>query len=318
MVWPGNSAGLAVALGLVLLERIGKAVRSPARSQLVATAARSLGEGKGFGLDEALDQIGAVSGPLLCGLVMWLAAGQGASPLGRYRWAFVVLALPWLVNGLLILRARRQPLPSPAPAEEPAELASLGGALRLYLIGLALLAAGFVDWALVGLHISRGGVVPPAWTPFLYAFAMATDGLTALVLGALFDRWSGRRGVLTLAIGGLLAAGAAPLLFLQLAAPGSSSAKWLLGIGVALWGAAMGAQESVCKAAIARFVPSSQRARAYGTFYALFGISWWIGSSLLGLLYDHSRPLLVAATVTAQLLAVLILSYVATTKPTTP
>jgi predicted MFS family arabinose efflux permease len=302
------------------MERIGKALRAPARSHIVSVAVRTLGEGKGFGLDEALDQIGAITGPLLCAYVMSMSAG---SLLGRYRAAFLTLALPGVGTFLLLLlawrRARLQRLvePSGSPPKKDAESqqkeggpTSLGRPLRLYLLAIALLAAGFVDWALVGLHFSRSALIPPSYIPLLYAEAMAVDGIAALVLGVLFDRWKGRRGAWALVLGTVVSLAAPPLIFLPIAGT-PRLGLFIVGLGVALWGVGMGAQESICKAAIARFVPAEQRARAYGTFYSLYGISWWAGSAILGLLYDRSRLLLVLFSVTAMLLSALLLFFMA-------
>jgi MFS family permease len=70
-----GAAGLAVAAGLILAERIGKAIRSPAKSALLADAAAHVGMGRGLGVHKALDQVGAFAGPLL---VAGLVAASGA------------------------------------------------------------------------------------------------------------------------------------------------------------------------------------------------------------------------------------------------
>ncbi|MDB4990744.1 MAG: transporter [Myxococcaceae bacterium] len=66
----------------------------------------------------------------------------------------------------------------------------------------------------------------------------------------------------------------------------------------------MGAQESIFKAVVAQLVAKEERARAYGVFFALFGLARWIGSTLMGWLYDRSLTLLVVFSVVTQLLAV--------------
>ncbi len=281
-----------LAVVLVIGERVGKAIRSPARSTLVSYAARRAGEGASFGLEEALDQIGAVAGPLLTTVA--IAARPGATPLGGYRFAFLALAGPALLTLLLVLAARRA-FPAPEEFEPPPAPAhvGLGRAFALHVAAAALVGLGFADWALIAFHAGRSGLIALTLLPLLYAGAMAVDGVAALVFGRAFDR----RGPGVLAMSCLVGAGAAPLVFL------GGSATALLA-GAALWAVAMGAQESVYKAAVARLVPPSQRGRAYGLFFAAFGVAWFVGSVAMGWLYEHSRTGLVALAMVAQLGAV--------------
>ncbi|MGZ6164363.1 MAG: MFS transporter [Myxococcaceae bacterium] len=280
-----------VAVALVIGERVGKAIRSPARSTLVSYAARRAGEGASFGLEEALDQIGAVAGPLLTALA--IAARPGSAPLDAYRLAFGVLAVPALATLVLVLAARRS-FPAPEEFEPPPEPArvGLGPSFRLLVAAAALVGLGFADWALIAFHAGRSGLVALQLLPVLYAGAMALDGVAALAFGRAFDR----RGPGVLALSCLVGAGAAPLVFL-----GGSVGALLA--GAALWAVAMGAQESIYKAAVARLVPPAQRGRAYGLFFAGFGVAWFVGSTAMGWLYEHSRPGLVTLAVVAQLAA---------------
>jgi MFS family permease len=71
-----------------------------------------------------------------------------------------------------------------------------------------------------------------------------------------------------------------------------------------LWGIGMGSLESIIKAALAEMVPRDRRATGYGIFNAGFGLFWFLGSALMGLLYEFSLGALVAFSVTAQLLAI--------------
>ena len=279
-----------LAVVLVVAERVGKAVRSPARSTLMSYAARRAGEGRSFGLEEALDQIGAVAGPLLTAGAIAL---RPDSPLAGYRLAFGVLAVPALLTLALVLAARRS-FPSPEDLEPPptAIPAGLGRAFRTYLAAASLVGLGFADWALVAFHGGKSGLVSLSALPLLYAGAMGVDALAALGFGHAFDR----RGPGVLALSSVVGALAAPLVFLGASLPA-------LLAGAALWAVALGAQESVYKAAIARLVPAAQRARAYGLFFAVFGVAWFAGSVAMGWLYERSRIGLVALAVIAQLAA---------------
>lgn len=57
--------GWMLACGLIILERIGKAVKKPAKNALVSFAASEVGTGKGFAYQEFLDQLGAFIGPVM-------------------------------------------------------------------------------------------------------------------------------------------------------------------------------------------------------------------------------------------------------------
>ncbi|MCC6216455.1 MAG: MFS transporter [Polyangiaceae bacterium] len=283
------------AVALVVLERVGKAVRSPARSTLVSHAANRVGAGTSFGIEEALDQVGAVSGPLLTAAVIWGARGEPVE--ARYRYAFAVLLLPVLANLAFVSFARRR-FPRPEELEPPpsAEPARLGGVFRWYIGGAMLLALGFADWALVAYHAGRTGLLEPALLPVLYAGAMGVDAVAALAFGTWFDR----RGLAVLAAAAGASALFAPLVFLV---PSGAA----LAAGAACWAVGMGAQDSVFKAAIARLVPRAERARAYGVFFACFGFAWWIGSTAMGYLYERSLVALVVFSVVTQLASVPVL-----------
>lgn len=279
-----------LAICLMFLERIGKAVRSPARSTLVSYAANEAGAGWSFGLEELLDQIGAVSGPLLTAAAMWIVRGEPVD--ARYRVAFALLLLPVLANLALVLRARAAfPSPETLEASAAGEQPPLGSLFRWYAAAAMLVALGFSDWALIAFHATRAGVFDATALPVLYAGAMAVDAVAAFGFGVLFDRF----GLGVLAFTTLISA-LSPLAFL-------SSSGWALVLSSACWAVGMGAQESIFKAAIAKLVPKHERGRAYGLFFALFGLAWWVGSTSMGYLYEHARVTMVCGAIVAQLMA---------------
>ncbi|MDW8053951.1 MAG: MFS transporter [Anaerolineae bacterium] len=259
-----------VAAALLLVERVGKALRTPARDAMLSHATHLTGRGWGFGLHEALDQVGAVAGPLL---VAAIVASQQT-----YREAFLALAVPAAL-ALSALATARWLYPKPS-ALEPAA-ASLQGkqlprAFWFYLLAAALAGAGFADFPLAAFHFERAALFSPATIALLYALAMATDAVAALVFGRLFDRW----GQPVLAVASAVGAISAPLVF--------SGAAALSVAGVVAWGVCMGAYESVLRAAVASFAPPEARGAAYGVFNAGFGVAWFLGSAAMGALYDRS------------------------------
>jgi MFS family permease len=271
--WP------AVAV-LVGLERLGKAIRSPAKSTIVSFAASDFGAGKTFAITEAMDQIGGLLGPLLvAGVLAW--RGDTAS---GFAWAFAILGLPALASILVLLRARRLvPDPRALERESESEYGALGPRYRTYLVGVALIAIGLADWPLLAYHMEREGVLATRWLPIAYAAAMAADGVVALIAGNAFDRVRGRggtgAGVVALFVS--LGAAYAPLILLA-----DAATPWLAIGGIALWSVSLAATESIGKAMIATIVPRGERGRAYGLYYLVWGVAWWAGSVLLGALYD--------------------------------
>jgi MFS family permease len=275
-----------IAALLMIAERMGKGIRNPSRDAMLSHATQSIGRGWGFGLHEAMDQIGAILGPLIVAGVLYLRGG--------YRTSFAILLIPALL-ALVVLLVARALYPRPRDLEiASAELRPKGFSriFWLYLAAVSLIAAGYVDFPLISYHFEKLSVVPKVWIPVFYAVAMGVDALSALFFGRLFDRI----GLSILIVVSLLSSVFAPLVFLG----GFNLAL----VGMALWGVGMGAQESIMRAAIAEMVPMDKRSTAYGIFNAGFGFFWFLGSALTGVLYDVSVPSLVIFSVVMQLASV--------------
>jgi MFS family permease len=277
--WPAAAA-------LIIAERIGKAVRTPARDAMLSHATQQVGRGWGFGLHEALDQVGAVAGPLMVAAVL--------AERSSYRAGFALLALPAaLAIGVLVVARRLNPRPRDLEVEvTTVQPAGLPRSFWIYLAGAALVGAGYADFSLMAFHLGRDAVVSAPAIPVLYAMAMGVDALAAIVSGRIFDRY----GLPVLAIAVLLSAFFAPLVFL-----GGPAAVF---VGLVLWGVGMGAQESIMRAAVAEMVGPDRRGSAFGLFNAGYGVCWFLGSAAMGVLYDTSRFWLVTFSVAVQLAAI--------------
>jgi MFS family permease len=284
------------AAALIVLERVGKAIRNPPRDVMLAYAAKRIGGyGWAFGLHEALDQFGAMFGPLAVAVI--LASRRS------YQEAFAVLLVPALINLGLVVAARWL-YPKPQDLEAPSSPVLSSGLPRIfwvYLLGAVLIAAGFADYALIAFHFSRADSVSGEWIAVFYAIAMAVSGTGSLVFGRLFDR----HGFVVLIVLTLISALFAPLVFL--------GGFWIALIGAAIWGLGMGVHESIIPAAVAPMVGTSQRASAFGTFTAGYGTFWFIGSAIIGILYDYSLVATIAFCVVSQLAAIPFLMWVGKT-----
>ncbi|MHB8148099.1 MAG: MFS transporter, partial [Vulcanimicrobiaceae bacterium] len=259
--------GWPVAAVLMLAERFGRGIRKPAADTMVSYAGSQLGRGWVFGFREAMDQTGATIGPLIIALVLYLHGGFGR--------AFAVLIIPATLAVVALTVAQRQ-FPAPqefeAPRESPA--VSQKRAFWIYVAAGACLAAGFADFALVSYHLSKAHILPNQMIPVLYACAMLVAAACAPLFGRAYDRF----GIIVVASAFGLAALAAPFVFL--------GAPWLAIVGVLLWGLGMGAQDVLLPSVVARLAPADRRASALGTFDGVYGVAWFVGSTIMGALYD--------------------------------
>jgi MFS family permease len=275
-----------VAALLIIVERIGKATRNPPRDAMLSHAAAEIGYGTAFGIHEALDQLGAMLGPLaVAGVLAYGADG--------YRLAFAVLAIP-AVLCLSLVGAARFIYPRPQElAATPADVQGSGlpRTFWLYLAGAGLAAAGFADWSLIAFHYAQTSTVGTSLIPVFYAIAMAVSGAGSLLFGRLYDRF----GISVLLPLTVVSAAYAPLAFL--------GGLWVALAGASLWGLGMGVQESIIPAAVATMVPPARRASAYGLFTAGYGIAWFIGSVVIGVLYTVAIPAAIAFALVAEAVA---------------
>ena len=279
-----------MAAALVVAERTGRAIRKPAVDSMLSHAGQSIGHGWVFGLNEALDQTGATLGPLITAWVLFRHGG--------YPHAFAVL----LISALLCLAVLfvawllyRRPHELEQASTKPTDARGFSQAYWLYLAGGSLIAAGFADFSLIAFHFQKTATVPQGLVPVYYAVAMGTGAVSAPVFGKLLDKL----GLPVLIVAFILPAFFAPLVFLY-------GARLEL-LGMILWGMGMGAQDSCLKAVLSSVAPSEKRGTAFGIFDTGFGVAWFAGSAIMGLLYDKSIAALVTFSVVMQLLALPIL-----------
>lgn len=297
--------GWVFACLLLVIQRMGKAIKKPAKDTIMSFAASQEGAGKSFGIQEVLDQTGAFLGPVLLYLVMLFKTDGTTFQI--YSFCFAVLAIPGAVTIILLLVTKRK-FPDPERFEpEPKEYVPfrIKKEFVLYIAGISLFAFGFVDYSIIIMHVSgtytsiaaglaeTSSLVNTGTLPLLYAGAMLVDAVAALIFGLMYDK----KGARALVWSTVISAPFAVFVFLFDSVP-------MLLLGIALWGVGMGAQESILKAAVTKMVPKSARATGYGIFECSFGVFWFLGSWLLGVLYEHSIPAMAAVSVAAQLLSI--------------
>jgi MFS family permease len=299
-----GAGGLAFAATMILLERLGKAVRSPSKSALLAHVASAVGRGRGFGVHKALDQVGAFSGPLVVAGVVAVSS----------LWAgMAVLAVPGAVAMLLLLALRRRvPDPSTYDASAPAAPADphdphrgwwadalgagLPGEFFRYAVAASLTTGALVTFGIIGYHLTVDDVLPVAAVPVVYAAAMGVEAVAALAVGCAYDR-TGPRVLLLV-----------PVLVALVPALALGSALVAVLAGVVAWGLAQGVQDSTIKAVVADLVEAPRRATAYGVFAGIQGLSAIVGGVTAGWLYERSLPALILVVALTQVAALVLLA----------
>jgi MFS family permease len=280
MAFAGNWPMLAL---LVVAERTGKSLRGPARDVLLSEATGKIGHGWGFGVHAAMDQTGAVLGPLFMAAAVMRKQHFGP--------AFLWLAFP-AAGALTALLVARLVYPQAGKATpKQVQSKALPRVFWWYVAAAGMLALGYIDFPVMAYHFQNAALAQPAAIPLMFAGAMGVEGLAAMVIGKLYDRF----GIGMLSCGILISLAGLPLGFLG----GSSAAI----AGVACWAIGMGAQDACLRSGIAQVVSMNKRGTAFGAFNGVFGIAWFLGSATMGLLYGHSLMALVAFGAVAQLIA---------------
>lgn len=271
-----------VAAVLVLAERIGRAIRKPTIDAMISYTTGELGKGWVYGLNTAMDEIGATMGPLVIAVVLLMK--------GDYHLGYALLLIPAvLAFGSLVVARIGFPVPSRLEVGRTASARGLTPAYWVYMIAGACFAAGLMSFELISYHFAKAGIVTEHWIPVFLALSTGFGVIASLVLGKLFDQF----GLSIVLVAVLLSSAFSPLVFFG----GFSAAL----IGILLWGIGYATQDTLLKALIVSVLPEGKRNFAFGLYYSGYGVGWLIGSVVTGLLYEQSHLALVIFAVLAQL-----------------
>jgi MFS family permease len=290
----------------IVVERIGKAIRSPAKDTILSTATRQVGTGFGFGLHEAMDQAGAIIGPLIFTFVLALS---GTVEVGNYQAAYRWLWIPFaLLMGSILFAFLRVPDPERLEPIVPKarEADTLTRTFWIYVAFTFIATLGFAGWAILGYHFKTTGVLSDAEIPLFYAIAMGVDGGVALLVGIGYDRLKKRRASER---GGLLLLGIIPVFSILIPLLGFTASKTLAIAAAVVWGIVMGTHETIMKSAIADITPMKKRGTGYGIFNTAYGLALFAGSSLMGLLYDVSLTAVIVLAVAVEAAAMIAFAF---------
>ncbi|MEM1578067.1 MAG: MFS transporter [Archaeoglobaceae archaeon] len=269
---------LPIIAFLFVLERLGKAIRTPARDALISFT--KTGVGKGFGIHEAIDQVGAVFGPLLVFSALHFGLG--------YRESFAILFIPAVAMIFTLYFAKASHV-----LEESFEVEEkIGKNFWYYMFFSALSFSGIANFQLIAYHFEKNAIFADELIAVLYAIAMLFSAIFALLAGISYDKL----GLKNLFVVSFLAPISLILAF-------SSNPV----MGVILLGIILGIQESSMRAGVAKFAEKSERATAYGIFNLFTGLGYFFGAAVLGFLYTVSFDYMIAFSVITEFLALIFL-----------
>jgi len=294
-----------LAAMFIISERIGKALRNPARDTLISQAAKQVGTGFGFALHEFFDQIGAIIGPFIF-MTLFLTIGTSNVKLSDYQQGYSFLWIPFVLLMIFLFIAyyigkntKELPFIEKEDGKEPSKLSKI---FWLYTVFSFITTIGFVNFALIGYHLKVNNLMFDAQIPLFYAVAMAVDAVIALLIGKMYDRLKTRRknekaGLMILLI--------IPILSMLIPAFAFSMNYMFIVMSIVVWGIVMGAHETIMRAAVADITPMKKRGTGYGIFTTTYGVALFIGSTLVGVLYDYSITFLITIFVAIEIIAIL-------------
>jgi len=303
----GLTSGWNLLILLILMERIGKALRNPAKDTVLSGVAENqVGIGFAFGLQEALDQLGAFLGPLVFTGIFYFTGKGGIS---EYQSGYKLLVVPFVLL-MLFLSFAYQKITSakllPPARNKHFQNEKLEPIFWVYTVFTFFCTAGFVNFSTIGYHLKAGGLMSDADITLLYSLAMLVDAVAAIIVGKAYDRLKEKTGKKT---GGILVLAVIPLMTIALPLLTLSDSTILIGTGMVFFGIVMGTHETVMRSAIADIAPYRKRGTGYGIFNSVYGLALLVGSALMGLFYDmKSTQLIIAFTVLTEILAIAVYS----------
>jgi MFS family permease len=268
-----------IAVMLVLLERLGKAFRSPSRDAILSIVSKGVGAGKAFGIHEVLDQIGAVAGPIIVAALMFYTSNN-------YHLTFSFLILPFLMLLTALIYTYKK---IKAKAAFELKVSAINKTIKLektfyiYTLAVALNTVGLIPASLILYKASI--ILQPLnqqWViPLIYLLIQGVDASIALFAGYAYDKF----GVKILILPFILS------VFPSILAMINSDLKMLM-VAAVFFGIVLGMQESIYRAAVVNFASISNRGKAYGIFNTAYGVGFVLSGTIYGAMIDLKASLI--------------------------
>jgi len=260
------------------LDRTGKGIRTSARDVLIAESCDIQERGKAFGFQRAMDNAGAVIGPLLASGLLYLF-------LNNYRKVFWFAVIPGIMAVILALfvQEKKQIVCQEKPFR--LSLKDFDARFKKFLLIVFIFTLGNSSDAFLILRSQDAGLIPLT-IPLLWAVHNAVKSLASMPGGMLSDRL-GRKKII---IAGWTVYAA---IYAGFAFCTSAWQVWALFIGYGLY---YGLTEGTERALVADLVPPELRGSAYGMYYFALGIGLFPASLILGFLWQKFGPAMAFGT----------------------
>ncbi len=301
----GSTMKWDILIVLILMERIGKALRNPAKDTILSGVAENqVGVGFAFGLQEALDQIGAFIGPLIFTAVFYFTGRNGIE---QYQLGYKTLFVPFLILMLFLIFAYRKIKRDnliPVVVKKEYQTEHLKPIFWIYTVFTFFCTLGFVNFSIVSYHLKANSLMSDGNITLVYSVAMIVDAVTALIIGKAYDR---RKIKTEMKTGGILVLLAIPFITILLPFLTLSNSTVLIVSGMIIFGVVMGSHETVMRSAIADITPYHKRGTGYGVFNTSYGLALLGGAALMGLFYDMNKiGLIITFTCATELVAIIL------------
>lgn len=279
---------------LLFLERTGKAIRTSSRDLVLSRASKSVGGGFTFGLHHALDQLGAITGPVMISIIFSLT--QNYSP------CFKILFFPAVIAVIIFFMVLSR-YPELKVETEIIEIKSekikyaLNKRFWIYISFVFFIAMGYLNFPLIAYHVKNKNLINEGFIPLYYALGMGAGALSGIFTGRLFDKIGIKILFYSISI---------PVFFSVFILCGTG---YMFALGIILWGVGLGVQESIMKGVITDIVSASNRGIAFGIYNFTYGISLMLSGIIMGYLYFHFKFALVSFSMIVELIAILILVF---------
>ncbi|MEN2998178.1 MAG: MFS transporter [Brevinematia bacterium] len=277
-----------VAGTLIIMERIGKAIRSPAKDTIISIYSKNLGKGLTFGIHETADQLGAVAGPALFYLLL---LGLG------YKNSFLVLFIPFLlmVGAIIVAKNYSKKIAVEVSKEELSNNSRSNTSVYLYLAFIFLTSLGFIGFPILSFHAVKTKLISDTLIPLIYSLVMVLDALVAVPIGILYDKF------------GIKVMTFLPIAISITVAFGLSNNILLLVIALLLWGVIMSSYETVVRAYVGDNVSLAERGTFYGIFNTILGLSLALGNSIAGYIYEINKNLIIYLAILIEIIAMFLI-----------
>ena len=289
---------------LILMERIGKAIRNPSKDTVLSAISEDqVGVGLAFGLQEALDQVGAFLGPLIFTAVFYFT---GKNTLAEYSLGYKFLFMPFVLLMLFLYYSYRVITREDLLKNEYREFKSekLQPIFWMYMAFTFFATLGFLNFSTLGYHMKSQNILTDGKITLIYSVAMIIDALTALIVGRLYDKLKEKSGKKEV---GILVLGAIPVVTLLLPFFGLTMSKSLIIVSMIIFGIIMGTHETIMRSAIADITPFDKRGTGYGVFNTGYGLALFLGATITGYLYDKNlNTVILIMTVLCEIIAAII------------